>query len=301
MVLNVPRNASFNFSPNPLHQLPFGSLVCTVEPSRSHNQLRANTRLGIVLRNPTRHLMGWTVLRATHPFEVTQRLFLSYCPTENMQPTSLGPYLDLREDQHATEKLDNPSILARTDFSAFCQRVFGGVDIAREDGFVVFNNFGNVVQYRCCQIDDLPGLELHDSRADQETPALPAPTPAPAAAAQDPPIAAPAPPKESARCPFVHAHTPLGYGSRSTTPSASDLPPMDASSGTRMLPPSANSCATGASLISSGTSNAARSSSWTTPHPRLLPCWYCRCSRKLRTATTPTTGGREARVLMHPP
>ena len=71
-----------------------------------------------------------------------------------MQPTSLGPYLDLREDRRESEKLDSPSILARTDFSAFCQRVIGGVDITREGGFVVFNNFGNVVQYKCCQIDD---------------------------------------------------------------------------------------------------------------------------------------------------
>ena len=194
----VPRCISYHWAPDPQHQLPFGALVCTTEPNCSHNQFKANTRLGVCLRNPTRSLMGWTVLRATYPFEVVQRLFLSYNPTEDLLPVTLRNYIDLRPDRIASEAVDNDSILARTDFTAFVERVFQRVDLDRDDGFLVFNRSGHIDRYQCVQIDDIPGFECADERGQ---PPAHGPLPAPASAPAPPPDPAPAPPPAPAPTP----------------------------------------------------------------------------------------------------
>ena len=155
MQLKGPRNQEFHWSPNPIHQLGFGVLVCTVEPNIRHNQFKANTRLGIVLRNPTRSMMGWTVLRAELPFTVSQRLFLSYTHRMDLLPTTLADYLDFRQDRLPSEASTNPSVLAQTDHTAFMRRVFGTIDHSTQDGFVHFNSFGHVVKFQSQSIDDI--------------------------------------------------------------------------------------------------------------------------------------------------
>ena len=147
MILKQARCVSFGYQPNPLSQLPFAAIVTTMEPGVKSNQFVPTSKVGILLRNPSTTWTGFKVLRATCPWQVVQRLFVSYSPQRNILPTSLAPFLDLRADRLPSEALDDPATLARTDFTAFFRRVFGVTDLDETTGTVKFNSFGNVTEY----------------------------------------------------------------------------------------------------------------------------------------------------------